>query len=161
MMAVVLGLMLTACSSANKGNANKEEAYEPKQTTAEMVEAILGSEAQRPFMDLEADMVKELYHIDPTTLEEYTIKTPMMNISTNEIAVIKVKDEKDVATVETALKQRATDVQKQFEQYLQDQYENAKNYKLITKGKYVYFAISEKERVDKQAKVFEDFFVKE
>ncbi|MNH44254.1 hypothetical protein D3C79_1063640 [compost metagenome] len=49
----------------------------------------------------------------------------------------------DIAAVEEGIKKRAADVQKSFETYLPDQYENAKNYKLETKGSYVLFVISE------------------
>lgn len=153
-MVVVLGIMLTACSSSN----NKEEAYEPTQTTKEMMDSVLAQFEQPSLMELPAEMVNELYHLNPALLDQYTIMTPMMNIKTNEIAILKVKDAKDIPAVEEAVKQRATDIQKQFETYLPDQYENAKNYKLITKGNYVIFIISE--NADDIEKAFESFFVK-
>lgn len=160
MLVVALGIMLTACSSPNNGNkGNKEEAFEPTQTTKEMVDSVLKQMEQPSLMELPADMVKDLYHMDPALLDQYTIMTPLMNIKTNEIAVLKVKDAKDIATVEAAVKQRATDVQKQFETYLQDQYENAKNYKLATKGNYIIFIISE--NAADLEKAFEPFFVKQ
>lgn len=154
-MVVVLGIMLTACSSSN----NKEEAYVPTQTTKEMMDSVLAQFEQPSLMELPAEMVNELYHLNPTLLDQYTIMTPMMNIKTNEIAILKVKDAKDIPTVEEAVKQRATDIQKQFETYLPDQYENAKNYKLVTKGNYVIFIISE--NADDIEKAFETFFVKQ
>ncbi|MEK4509917.1 DUF4358 domain-containing protein [Paenibacillus sp. FSL K6-2524] len=154
-MVVVLGIMLTACSSSN----NKEEAFEPTQTTKEMMDSVLAQFEQPSLMELPAEMVNELYHLNPTLLDQYTIMTPMMNIKTNEIAILKVKDAKDIPTVEEAVKQRATDIQKQFETYLPDQYENAKNYKLVTKGNYVIFIISE--NADDIEKAFETFFVKQ
>ena len=80
----------------------------------------------------------------------------MMNVKTNEIAILKVKDEKDIPKAESAVKQRAENVKKQFETYLPDQYENAKNYKLMTKGKYVLFVISED--ADKLVNVYNSFF---
>jgi len=94
-------------------------------------------------INLEPEMVQEWYHLDPTLLEEYTIRVPLMNVKTNEIALLKVKDAADVPTVQAAVEQRAADVQKLFESYLPDQYENAKNYKLIADGNYVLFIISE------------------
>ncbi|MCR2804591.1 DUF4358 domain-containing protein [Paenibacillus soyae] len=112
-------------------------------STEAIVEAILSKVEQPSFMPVEGDMVKDMYHFDPTLLEQYTIMTPLMNVKTNEIAVLKVKDVKDIPVVEEGVKQRAADVQKMFETYLQDQYENAKNYKLVTKGSYVLFVISE------------------
>lgn len=112
-------------------------------STEGIVDAILTKIEQPSLMDVTSDMVQDMYHFDPALLEQFTIKMPMMNVKTNEIAVLKVKDAKDIATVEEGVKQRAADVQKQFETYLPDQYENAKNYKLVVKDSYVLFVISE------------------
>ncbi|MHA0857437.1 DUF4358 domain-containing protein [Paenibacillus sp. CMAA1364] len=153
-MVIVLGIMLTACGGSNK----KEEVYQPTQSTKEMVDTVLAQIEQPSLMEMPEDMVLQFYHLDTVLLEQYTIMMPMMNVKTNEIAVLKVKDAKDIEAVETAVKQRATDVQKQFETYLPDQYENAKNYKMITKGNYVIFIISENAAEIETA--FEKFFVK-
>ncbi|BBH22964.1 hypothetical protein Back11_43090 [Paenibacillus baekrokdamisoli] len=152
-MTIVMGIMLSACSSNNGNNAStnkpgntasQEKPVQSKLTTKEMVDEMLKQVEQPMLMELTADMVKNLYHLDPAVVEQYTIMTPLMNVKTNEIAIFKVKDAKDIAAVETAVKKRATDVQKSFETYLPDQYENAKNYKLVTKGNYVLFIISDK-----------------
>ena len=120
-------------------------------TTGGIVDKLLSASEQPAYMDLEEAMIQDTYHFDPALLEEFTIKTPMMNISTNEIAVLKVKDAKDIAAVEEGIKQRAADVQKTFENYLPNQYENAKNYKLVAKGNFVLFVISEEaEQIAKQ-----------
>ena len=152
-MVIVLGIMLTAC-----GGSNNKEVYEPTQTTKEMIDSVLAKIEQPSLMEMPEDMILQFYHLDTALLEQYTIMMPMMNVKTNEIAVLKVKDVKDIPTVETAVKQRATDIQKQFETYLPDQYEQAKNYKLVTKGKYVIIIISE--NATDIEKAFEPFFVK-
>ncbi|WP_240644503.1 DUF4358 domain-containing protein [Paenibacillus paeoniae] len=108
-----------------------------------IVDAILSKVEQPALAPIEGEMVKDLYHLDPSILEDYAIMSPLMNVKTNEVAVLKVKDAKDIATVEEAVKKRAADVQKQFETYLQDQYENAKNFQVVKKGDYVLFVISE------------------
>ncbi|RJX40372.1 DUF4358 domain-containing protein [Paenibacillus pinisoli] len=131
---------------ANKG---KEEGEDAGAGSAEadsakgIVDAILNKVEQPAQMPLEGDMVKDQYHLDPSILQDYAIMTPLMNVKTNEVAVLKVKDAKDVAAVEEAVKKRAADVQKQFETYLPDQYENAKNFQVVKKGNYVLFVISE------------------
>ena len=151
LLIVLLTLALSACS-----NTNKEVVIESKVSPKEMADKVLKQIEQPALMELEADGVQQLYHFDPALLEQYTIRTPLMNIKTNEIAILKVKESKDIAAIETAVKQRAADVQKQFETYLPDQYENAKNYKLITKGKYVIFVISES--ADEILKTLDSFF---
>jgi soluble cytochrome b562 len=154
-MTMVLAVLLTACGSSG----NDETAYESSMTTKEMTDSVTKQYEQPSLMELPAENVSTLYHLDPELLEEYTILIPLMNVKTNEISVLKVKDSKDIATVEEAVKQRAADVQKQFETYLPDQYENAKNYKLVTKGNYVIFVISDK--ADELIEAFDSFFVRE
>ncbi|OXS59170.1 hypothetical protein B1A99_11070 [Cohnella sp. CIP 111063] len=153
LMTVLIGLALAACSNNDKP-ALPEPSAPPKQMADEMLQQI----EQPMLVELESEMVEQLYHLDPALLEDYTIRTPMMNVKTNEIAILKVKDAQDVAAVEAAVKQRADDVQKQFETYLQDQYENAKNYKLVVKGNYVLFVISES--ADDFVNAFDGFFAK-
>lgn len=159
MMTVVIGMVITACGSKNNENNENSAAYEPSMTAKEMTDSVTAKFEQPALMELPAENVGTLYHLDSALLEDYSILIPMMNIKTNEIAVLKVKDIKDVPDVETAVKQRATDVQKQFETYLPDQYENAKNYKMITKGKYVIFVISD--IADDLVQAFENLFVEE
>ncbi|OBZ13804.1 DUF4358 domain-containing protein [Bacillus sp. FJAT-26390] len=165
MLVIALGLVLTACSGSNGNSdknsstsANKENQFVTTKTTKEMVDGMLAKIEQPALVEMTGDMVKQMYYIDPALLEEYTIMSPMMNVKTNEVAVFKVKDAKDVAAVEDGIKKRAADVQKQFETYLQDQYENAKNYKLVSKGNYVFFVISD--QPDKFVTEFDSYFEK-
>ncbi|WP_238323004.1 DUF4358 domain-containing protein [Gorillibacterium massiliense] len=113
---------------------------------------------QPSLMQLESDKLEEFYGIKPSLAEEFTVRMPFINIKTNEIAIFKVKDEKDIPAIKAGMEKRAKDVQNQFEHYLQDQYENAKNFKIVTNGHYVLFVIS-----DSSAdiiKVFHSFFQK-
>ena len=153
-LATIIGaLLLAGCSGGNSDQA------EPGVTANEMVDEMLMQVEQPAMMELTTDQVKEIYNIDPEMLEEYAIRIPMMNVKTNEIAILKVKNEADVPKVEEALKQRAENVQKQFETYLPDQYENAKNYQLVTKGNYVLFVISE--QADELISVYDTFFTQQ
>ncbi len=126
-------------------------------TPDDMIKAILGKIEQPALVDIEADMIKEMYFFDPAIAEQAIIKTPMMNTKTNEIAIVKVKDAADVAKVEEGMKKRAEAVQKQFETYLPDQYENAKKFKTVAKDNYVLFVISED--ADKIVEMFNGFFI--
>lgn len=143
-------MVLSACSG------KKEAVVESKTPVKDMADQMLEKVEQPPLIELEKENVKNMYHLDPSLLEEYTIRMPMMNVKTNEMAILKVKNEKDLQVVKEALQQRAKDVQKLFETYLPDQYENAKNYKIMTKGNYVFFVISDK--ADVLVKEFNTFF---
>lgn len=117
----------------------------PSQAAAadEVIGAMLKAVEQPALMAMTADDVKNMYGIDASTLADYAGRMPLMNVKTNEIAVFKVKKEKDIDAVKKGMVSRAEAVQKQFESYLQDQYENAKNYKIVVEGNYVLFVISE------------------
>nr|WP_243865552.1 DUF4358 domain-containing protein [Paenibacillus lupini] len=140
---------MSACSE-------KGSNYDPKLSTEEMIEQLTKQYEQPPQTDLETDGVKNLYHLDPALLDTYTIKIPLMNVKTNEIAVLKAKNAKDVEAIQEGVKQRAAEVQKQFETYLPDQYENAKNYKVVAQGSYVLFVIGE--NADDIVTAFNGFF---
>lgn len=55
---------------------------------------MLSKVEQPSLMELDAATVEQLYHLNPELLEDYSIRMPMMNVKTNEIAVLKVKDVK-------------------------------------------------------------------
>ncbi|MNO40387.1 hypothetical protein D3C76_305300 [compost metagenome] len=152
-LTIVLSVVLSACSSSTN-----EAVVETNLSAKEMVDEMLAKVEQPSLMEVEADMVEQLYHLDPALLEDYSIRMPMMNVKSNEISILRVKDAKDISTVETAVKERASDIQKQFEQYLPDQYENAQNYKLVKEGNYILFVISES--ADQLVTEFDTLFTK-
>lgn len=124
----------------------------------QMVSTILETVEQRATMPLEEDMIKDMYYIDPAMIDEFAIHLPMFNISTNEFAIIKVKDTNDIPAIEEGITQRATDVQISFEQYLPDQYENAKNFKIVVEEDYVLFVIDNEQTASEIIDVFQSFF---
>ena len=150
MLTIIGGVLLAACSN------DEPAVVEPTLTANEMVDEMLAKIEQPMMMELTGEQVQEVYNIDPEKLADYAIRIPMMNVKSNEIAILKVKDTADVQAVEEAVKQRAATVQQQFETYLPDQYENAKNYKLVTKGNYVLFVISD--QADELVTEYDRFF---
>ena len=150
MLTVIGGLLLAACSN------DEPKVAEPTVSANEMMDEMLAKVEQPMMMELTDEQVQEIYNIDPEKLADYAIRIPMMNVKSNEIAILKVKDVADVPAVEEAVKQRAQTVQQQFETYLPDQYENAKNYKVVTKGNYVLFVISD--QADELVAEYDRFF---
>lgn len=151
MLMVVLAMVVSACS--DKENTTTIEA---SKSAKEMVDQMVTEVEQPALMELSEEELQNLYNIDPAKLEEYSVRIPMMNVKTNEIAVLKVKDAADIAEVEAAIKTRAENVIQSFEHYLPDQYEIAKNYQIVVKGNYVLFVISD--RADDLIKVYDNFF---
>ena len=150
MLTIIGGLLLAACSN------DEPKVVEPTVSANEMMNEMLAKVEQPMMMELTDEQVKDIYNIDPEKLADYAIRIPMMNVKSNEIAILKVKDVADVPAVEEAVKQRAETVQQQFETYLPDQYENAKNYKVVTKGNYVLFVISD--QADELVTEYDRFF---
>ncbi|MEO4051875.1 DUF4358 domain-containing protein [Solibacillus sp. CAU 1738] len=157
MLTMVLAMVVSACSNDNASTTDdKTTTIEASHSAKEMTEQMVTEVEQPALMELTEKDLLNLYGLDATKLEDFSVRIPMMNVKTNEIAIFKVKDAKDVAEVEAAVKQRAENVAKQFEHYLPDQYENAKNHKIVTKGNYVLFVISD--QADKLITVYDRFF---
>lgn len=158
MLTMVLAMVVSACSGGKNSTDDKTTNVEASKSAKEMTEQMVTEVEQPALMELSAEEMKDIYNIDPAKLEDFSVRIPMMNVKTNEISIFKVKDAKDVAEIEAAVKARAENVMKQFEQYLPDQYENAKNHKVIVKGNYVLLVISES--ADELVKVYDSFFEK-
>lgn len=108
-------------------------------------------------IELDDFAVNSTYGIDTEILENYIIKVPIMNIRADEIAIVKVKDIKDVDNIVKKFNERVTTVQKTFENYLDEQYDLAKNPLVINKGKYILMSISEKNEIIEN--IFNSYFV--
>ncbi|WP_312652768.1 DUF4358 domain-containing protein [Proteiniclasticum sp.] len=149
----IMILGLAACGEkADEGPAN-EEVNVPVE---EIGDKILEELEYGSMIELDDETLKQFYELDASILEEYDANIPMMNVTTQEYSVFKVKDAKDAETVKNAIDKRAAAVQKSFEQYLPDQYENAKNYYVEVNGKYIVFVIHTD--VEKAKEIFQGYF---
>lgn len=118
-----------------------DEKPQPALTASQVVSNLLGQHSMGDLADYNG-MVSTLYGgIDLSQMESYCVKGPAMGTTASEIAVFQVKDGGSTASVEKALRQRADDVARTFEQYDPDQYEIAKKAVVRTKGNYVCMVI--------------------
>ncbi len=153
-LSTMMILGLTACGAKEDGgNKPGEDVNIPVSTMIADLEKELEFGAMEK---LEGETLKQFYDLDEGLFEEYDANFPLMNVQTNEYSVFKVKDEADVEKVKAAIVKRAETVQKTFETYLPDQYENAKNYYLDSNGKYVIFVIHSE--VEKAKTIFQNYF---
>ena len=95
-----------------------------------------------------------MYGINASDLEEYVCMMPLMGVHSTEFFIAEVKDGK-MDTVKAGIAKRQADLDAQWSQYLPDQYELVKNYKLVTNGNYVLFAVSE--YADKAVSIFDSY----
>ncbi len=86
--------------------------------------------------------VAEAYALDINLLDEAIVKAPMISLAVDEIAIIKVKDAKDIDLVKESMENRKQVQMNAFENYVPGNYEIAKNAIIKTKGNYVYLIIS-------------------
>ena len=118
-----------------------DEKPQPALTASQVVSNLLGQHSMGDLADYNG-MVGTLYDgIDLSQIESYCIKGPAMGTTATEIAVFQVKDGGSTASVEKALRQRADDIARTFEQYDPEQYEIAKKAVVRTEGNYVCMVI--------------------
>lgn len=94
------------------------------------------------FMSLSESDISSSYGIDASSMSSYAGKMPLINVKATEYLVVKAASGK-VETVKNGMKKRQADLDAQWKQYLPEQYELVKNYKLVSNGDYVLFVISE------------------
>lgn len=152
LLSAVMVLGLAACGEKAEGSAGEEVSVPVEEIGDKILEELeFGS-----MIELDDETLMQFYELDASLLEEYDANIPMMNVTTQEYSVFKVKDVKDAETVKNAIDKRAEAVQKSFEQYLPDQYENAKNYYVEANGKYLVFVIHQDS--EKAKDIFQGYF---
>lgn len=109
-------------------------------------------------MDLKKEEMRDFYYINPDDVEEYIIKTPMMNVMATEMAIIKVKDERNVESVKEDIDKHVKDLERIWEQYLPHQYELVKKHILKSNGQYIILIIHED--AEQIEGIFDSFFKK-
>ena len=118
-----------------------EEKPQPALTASQVVSNLLSQHSMGDLTDYNS-MVSTLYGgIDLSQMESYCVKGPAMGTTASEIAVFQVKAGGSTASVEKALRQRADDIARTFEQYDPEQYEIAKKAVVRTEGNYVCMVI--------------------
>ncbi len=121
------------------------EAPSEKPSEGSKVQAVWDSISQLElpaFMDMDKDVLSALYGIDESDLVEYIGKVPLMNVQATEFFIAQVQLGK-MDTVKADIAKRQADLESQWSQYLPEQLELVKNYKLVTSGDYVMFAVTQ------------------
>lgn len=103
-------------------------------------QAIEGSMELPALQDLDDDLLSSLYYLDAALLDGYIAKMPMMNVHATEFFIAKVK-EGNMDAVKEAVGKRQADMEAQWSQYLPEQLELVKNYKLVESGDYLLFCV--------------------
>jgi hypothetical protein len=104
------------------------------------------------------DQAKEFYALDPSLVSEYMIFHAMINVRSDELAIFKVKDKKDIDKIKAGILKRQEMLNNIWKQYLPDQHEKVKNYVIVEKDNYIMYSISDNQ--EKAKEIFNSFFSK-
>ncbi|MBJ8101070.1 DUF4358 domain-containing protein [Bacillus cereus group sp. N11] len=97
--------------------------------------------------------LQKLYNINTDDIESFVLYTAPTNIKADEIAVVKVKDMKNVKNIKEKISSRIEKKSKSFKDYLPDEYFLIEKHVLKTKDNYILLAISKD--ADKIEKTFD------
>ncbi len=142
--ALVLVLALTMLAGCQKAPENSSNAADPADVVALVKDKFLSDNADNlpGFMELDDEMLKDFYGMDPEWLTAYSCNIPMMNVHATEFFVAHVKDGQ-MDNVKAALEARQASLDATWSMYLPAQYELVKNSVTEVSGNYILFAVTE------------------
>ncbi|MCI6639927.1 MAG: DUF4358 domain-containing protein [Pygmaiobacter massiliensis] len=135
LIALVLSVCLTACFAV--GCSGSSESYNINDIMAAIEEA---APLSMPG-DMDDDFLTSMYGINMDDVEEYVGKYAKVNVSSDEVLIVKAAKGK-ADTIKQACEARRDAKASGCEMYLQDQYEKAKAGRIVVKGDYVIFVIA-------------------
>lgn len=91
--------------------------------------------------DMDDEFLTSIYGIDMADVEEYKGKFSNVNISTDEILIVRAAKGK-ADTIKEACEARRQAKADQFAMYLEDQALKAENGRIVVKGDYVFFIVA-------------------
>lgn len=91
-------------------------------------------------MELDEDVLRDLYNIDTNLLKSFKVQTPMMSAHISEIGIFELKDAKDADKVIEGIQQRADSVGIMLYPSLQETYDARQ---IVTVGNYVLFVMDD------------------
>ncbi|MDK2584765.1 DUF4358 domain-containing protein [Romboutsia sedimentorum] len=95
--------------------------------------------------------LKRYYGLNSNELEDFVLYTPKSTMDVDEMLMVKVKDESQIQSIEDVIDFRINKQLESFSGYGPKQCELLDNYEIKVKGKYVFFAVSEKAQEMKDA----------
>lgn len=157
LVALLVTVVAVGCSSGEKNN-NDSSSEGKTVTTAEIMQKIQEKLASEYDMNLEGGTlpgyllvdVKDkdalgMYadHFNQEDIEEGSMLTPLMNVKSTLIFVVKAKDEEAIAKVKEGLEKVKSDQEATWSTYLPDQYDLVKANQIKVQGNYLLYVTSD------------------
>ncbi|MGN1032108.1 MAG: DUF4358 domain-containing protein [Intestinibacter sp.] len=95
--------------------------------------------------------LKRYYGLNASDFDSVVLYTPKSSMEVDEMLIVKVKDKSQIEGLEDAIDNRINSQLQSFGSYGPEQCALVNDYELKTKGKYVFFAISENAEELKEA----------
>ena len=139
----------TNSSSKPSGQSNNSSSTTPPTNTDTTTKPVAVSSIWESFskdglpkmISLSSTEIATLYGLDTALLDDYVCMTPEMSTNAAEVFIARVKSG-NMDTVKAACQTRQKALVNNFANYLPEQEAIAKNYKLVTSGDYILFAIA-------------------
>lgn len=143
LLLAVLALSLTACSS-------NEKMKNP--STKEVADAVKNSTEFTELVELnDSNIDRRYYGISLEDIEEYTVYVCSSGAMVDEIGIFKMKEQDDVEDMLEVVKERKQELYDAFVDYVPEEIGKVNEAVINSKGKYVYFIISENRSEAKKA----------
>ncbi|MDD3304160.1 MAG: DUF4358 domain-containing protein [Clostridia bacterium] len=141
-IAVIAFVVIAIITSVVIYNVNKYNVTNVDMAKLDIDLLFEGNFSNNRMMNITKQEANEVFGIDTEDIEEIIGKMPVLNISSSMYVVIHTKKEK-VAEMTEKLNDYAIKYEKEWESYLEGQYELVKNRKIGNKGNYVYLIITD------------------
>ncbi|WP_213578770.1 DUF4358 domain-containing protein [Paenibacillus lautus] len=138
------------------GCAGKNDKISEQQSATEIGKSIEQAVSLKEMKQQDLNKLQKLYNIDADSVDDFILYTSTSNVKADELAVIKLKDERKAESVKDKIEQRIETQKMKFKDYRPDEYYLVEHHVLKTKGKYVFLAVSNE--ADSMERAFDSLF---
>lgn len=124
------------------GCAGKDDKTSEQQSATEIGKSIEQAVSLKEMKKQDLNKLQKLYKIDADSVDDFILYTSTSNVKADELAVIKLKDERQAESVKENIEQRIEAQKMKFKDYRPDEYFLVDHHVLKTKGPFVFFAVS-------------------
>ncbi len=142
MKKIVQILMILLIAASILGGCAKKEVETKDVDLHEILTTMLKGDDMPAMMEVEADMLQDLYFFSSEDVKQAAIAMPLMNVKATEIILVEANDGK-LDTVKAGIKKRLDVLDETWAHYLADQYELVQNAQIVEMGNYYCVIIAE------------------
>lgn len=128
--------------SVLSGCSGKDEKTSEQLSVTEIGESIEQAVSLKEMKKQDLNKLQKLYKLDAGNVDDFILYTSTSNVKADELAVIKLKDERQAESVKENIEQRIEAQKMKFKDYRPDEFFLVDNHVLKSKGPFVFFAVS-------------------